>query len=99
MEIGIPKEIKEQEHRVAATPAGVAEIVRAGHRVRVQSNAGTAIGFPDEAYRNAGAAIVAEPAAVYEADLVFKVKEPQASEVALLREGHILFCRETGASE
>lgn len=92
MRIGIPKEIKEQEHRVAATPAGVAELVRSGHELRVQSGAGAAIGFPDAAYQAAGALIVPDAAAVYEADLIFKVKEPQPAELPLLHAGQILFC-------
>lgn len=92
MRIGIPKEIKEQEHRVAATPAGVAELVRSGHEVLVQSGAGAAIGFPDMAYQSAGARVVPDATAVYEADLIFKVKEPQTAELPLLRAGQILFC-------
>jgi alanine dehydrogenase len=92
MRIGIPKEVKEQEHRVAATPAGVAELSRSGHEVLVQRGAGQAIGFPDAAYAAAGARIVPDAASVYAADLIFKVKEPQAVELPLLREGQILFC-------
>lgn len=92
MRIGIPKEIKEQEYRVAATPAGVAELVRAGHQVLLQSGAGQAVGFPDTAYRSAGALIVPDAASVYAADLIFKVKEPQATELPLLRPGQLLFC-------
>jgi alanine dehydrogenase len=92
MRIGIPKEVKEQEHRVAATPAGVAELSRSGHEVLVQRGAGQAIGFPDAAYAAAGARIVPDAESVYAADLIFKVKEPQAVELPLLREGQILFC-------
>lgn len=92
MRIGIPKEIKVQEHRVAATPEGVAELVRAGHRVSVESGAGSAIGWSDARYESAGAQVVATAVEVYAADLVFKVKEPQPQEVALLRPGQILFC-------
>ncbi len=92
MRIGIPREIKEQEHRVAATPAGVAELVRAGHELSVQSRAGAAIGFADKAYRSVGARIVPDLAAVYEADLVFKVKEPQPDELPFMRPGQMLFC-------
>jgi alanine dehydrogenase len=92
MRIGIPREIKTEEHRVAATPAGVAEICRHGHQVLVEAGAGAAIGFADEHYRAAGASVVLGPAEVYAADLVYKVKEPQASEIALLREGQVLFC-------
>lgn len=92
MLLGIPKEIKPQEHRVAATPAGVAELTRAGHQVLVQSGAGAAIGFPDAAYQAAGAQLVPDSATIYTADLIFKVKEPQAAELPLLRPGQILFC-------
>jgi alanine dehydrogenase len=92
MRIGIPKEVKEQEHRVAATPAGGAELARSGHEVLVQSGAGQAIGFPDAAYAAAGARIVPDAVSVYAADLVFKVKEPQPAEWPLLRQGQMLFC-------
>jgi alanine dehydrogenase len=92
MHIGIPREIKEEEHRVAATPAGVAALTRADHRLTVQAGAGRAIGYGDEQYRAAGAEIVAETAAVYAADLIYKVKEPQPDEIAFLREGQTLFC-------
>jgi alanine dehydrogenase len=91
MHIGIPREIKDHEYRVAATPAGVAELVRAGHRVSVETGAGAAVGFDDVAYRQAGATL-ADAAGVYEAELVFKVKEPQPVEVERLRAGQWLFC-------
>lgn len=92
MHIGIPREIKEQEFRVAATPAGVQRLVAAGHRVTVERDAGEAIGFSADEYRAAGAGITTSAAEVYAAELVFKVKEPQTAEVALLRPGQILFC-------
>lgn len=91
MRIGIPREIKEHEYRVAATPAGVAELVAAGHQVAIEGGAGTAIGYPEEAYRAAGAAIT-DTDGVYAGDLVFKVKEPQPPEVARMRRGQLLFC-------
>jgi len=91
MQIGIVKEIKDHEYRVAATPAGVAALVAAGHRVRVESRAGAAIGYADAAYQAAGAELT-DTEGVYRADLIFKVKEPQAAEVALLRPGQWLFC-------
>ena len=75
MHIGIPKEIKDHEFRVAATPSGVAEMVRAGHRVSVEAGAGAAIGFDDAEYARAGAALPAADGA-YAADLVFKVRSP-----------------------
>jgi alanine dehydrogenase len=92
MRIGIPKEIKVQEHRVAATPAGVATLTEAGHEVWVERGAGAAIGYGDAAYRQAGAQLADDATQVYAADLVFKVKEPQPSEVARLRPGQTLFC-------
>ena len=91
MHIGIPKEIKDHEFRVAATPSGVAEMVRAGHRVSVEAGAGAAIGFDDADYARAGAALT-DVAGVYASDLVFKVKEPQPAEVERLRPGQWLFC-------
>ena len=92
MHIGIPKEIKDHEFRVAATPAGVAQLLRGGHRVSIETGAGAAVGFADAAYRAAGAQVVDQAAEVYAADLVFKVKEPQAEEIAWLRPGLWLFC-------
>ena len=92
MLIGVPKEIKNHEYRVAMTPDGVRALVQAGHAVRVQSDAGAAIGFADAAYREAGAEIADSPADIYRAELVVKVKEPQASEAALLQSGQLLFC-------
>jgi alanine dehydrogenase len=92
MHIGIPKEIKDHEFRVAATPDGVAELTRYGHAVSVERGAGVALGFADAAYLAAGARVVESAAEVYAADLVFKVKEPQPQEVAWLRPGQWLFC-------
>lgn len=92
MHIGIPKEIKNHEYRVALTPEGVRVLAQAGHRVSVETRAGATVGFDDDAYRAAGAVITATAAEVYAADLVVKVKEPQADEVALLRAGQLLFC-------
>lgn len=92
MHIGIPKEIKDHEFRVAATPAGVAAMVSHGHAVSIETGAGVAIGYSDAAYQAAGARVVANAEAVYAAELVFKVKEPQAHEVEWLRPGQWLFC-------
>ncbi|MGB9128875.1 MAG: alanine dehydrogenase, partial [Thiobacillus sp.] len=92
MHIGIPKEIKNHEYRVALTPEGARVLTEASHRVSVEANAGAAAGFSDDAYRTAGATIVATAAEVWAADLVMKVKEPQADEVKLLRQGQLLFC-------
>jgi alanine dehydrogenase len=92
MRIGCPSEIKNNEYRVGLTPAGVRELVAHGHAVVVQSGAGAAIGFPDMAYRNAGAEIVGDAAAVFAAaEMVVKVKEPQRAEIAMLRPGQVLF--------
>ncbi len=92
MHIGCPREIKNNEFRVALTPAGARELVAHGHAVVVQSDAGAAIGFPDAAYREAGAEIAADAAAVFaDAEMIVKVKEPQPGEIAMLRPGQILF--------
>ena len=92
MHIGIPREIKDHEHRVALTPEGTRVLAEAGHRVSVEAGAGAASGFADDAYLAAGATVVATPAEAWAADLVAKVKEPQAAELKLLREGQLLFC-------
>ncbi len=92
MFIGIPKEIKDKEFRVGATPDMVHALSQAGHHVYVETKAGEAIGFSDEMYAAAGATIVKGPAEVYKAEMIIKVKEPQAAEFPLLHEGQILFC-------
>ena len=92
MLIGVPKEIKPFENRVGLTPASVREMIGNNHEVLVETNAGHAIGFDDADYEFAGAAIAASPADVFpRADMIVKVKEPQAPEIAMLREGQILF--------
>lgn len=92
MLIGIPKEIKNHEYRVGATPSGVREIVNAGHQVIVETNAGAAIDFTDEQYKNAGAKIVASAKEVYgQADMILKVKEPQQTECDLIRKDQVVF--------
>lgn len=91
MIIGVPKEIKEQEHRVALLPSAAYQLIRRGHKVVVERNAGAGAGYPDGDYANAGAALVDHHAAAFEADLVVKVKEPLPSEYSLLRKGQILF--------
>jgi alanine dehydrogenase len=92
MIIGVPKEIKRQEHRVALLPSAAYQLVQRGHRVLVECGAGAEAGFPDADYAAAGATLVAEHAAVFhEAEMVVKVKEPQPSEFALLRPGQLLF--------
>lgn len=92
MKIGVPKEIKNHEYRVGMVPAAVGEAVRAGHTVYVQSSAGGGIGIHDDDYRAVGANILPDAAAVFEqAEMIVKVKEPQAVERAMLREDHLLF--------
>jgi alanine dehydrogenase len=92
MHIGIPKEIKNHEYRVALTPEGARLLTEAGHPVSVETDAGAASGFADVAYRAAGAAIVGTATEAWAADLVMKVKEPQATEIGWLRKGQLLFC-------
>ncbi|MBV8665746.1 MAG: alanine dehydrogenase [Burkholderiaceae bacterium] len=92
MMIGVPKEIKNNEYRVGLTPSSVRELVAHGHSVLVERNAGEGIGAPDEHYLIAGAAIADSAEQVFgEADMIVKVKEPQAVERKCLREGQILF--------
>jgi len=92
MRVGVPKEIKIHEYRVGLTPGAVREYVAAGHSVVVETNAGAGIGANDETYRKAGAVIADSAAEIFAtADMVVKVKEPQAREWAQLREGQILF--------
>lgn len=92
MIIGLPKEIKEQEFRVALLPSGVYQLVRRGHQVLVERNAGAGSGYPDQDYEQAGATMVADHAEVFaKSDLIIKVKEPVPSEYPLLRRGQILF--------
>ena len=92
MRIGVPSEIKPDEYRVAITPAGVRELTSRGHEVLVQAGAGEGSAMGDEQFAAQGARIVADAQAVFaEAELVLKVKEPQASEVAMLRAGQTLF--------
>ncbi|MBI3879363.1 MAG: alanine dehydrogenase [Verrucomicrobia bacterium] len=92
MTIAVPKEIKSQEYRVALPPSGAYQLVKRGHKVVVETNAGAGAGFPDADYIAAGAEVVADHKTVFErGDLVVKVKEPQPEEFALLRPGQILF--------
>jgi len=92
MRVGVPKEIKVLENRVGLTPASVQELVTQGHDVVVESNAGQGIGLDDAAYREVGATIAASADEVFAiADMIVKVKEPQAQERKRLRPGQILF--------
>ncbi|HVV01496.1 MAG TPA: alanine dehydrogenase [Verrucomicrobiae bacterium] len=92
MIIGVPKEIKGQEYRVALLPSAAYQLIKRGHQVVVEKNAGAGAGYPDADYAQAGATLVNEHAEVFaKADMVVKVKEPQPSEYGLLRPGQILF--------
>ncbi|MDE5941198.1 MAG: alanine dehydrogenase [Muribaculaceae bacterium] len=92
MIIGIPKEIKNNENRVAVTPAGVRELAVAGHKVYVQATAGNGSGFSDDEYRQAGAEILPTIESVYEvAEMIVKVKEPIRPEYPLIRKGQVVF--------
>ncbi|NOX76776.1 MAG: alanine dehydrogenase [Gammaproteobacteria bacterium] len=91
MQIGIPREIRTLEGRVGLIPAAVGQLVAQGHEALVEHNAGLLSGYRDEDYRAAGAILVDTAEAVYEAEMIVKVKEPQPAEVAMLREGQLLF--------
>ena len=91
MIIGIPKEVKIRENRVACVPAGVESLSDAGHRVLVQSGAGEGSGFSDDAFTKAGAEILSDPKEVWQADMIVKVKEPVEGEYGYLRRGQVLF--------
>lgn len=100
MIIGIPKEIKNNENRVALTPAGAKELVKKGHTVYVQHTAGQNSGFPDSAYEEAGARMLPTLEEVYErAEIIVKVKEPIAREYPLVRKGQVVFTYFHFASE
>ena len=92
MIIGIPKEIKNNENRVALTPAGAKELVKRGHTVYVQASAGTNSGFPDEEYTAVGAKMLPTIEATYAAaEMIVKVKEPIAPEYKLIKKGQVVF--------
>ena len=92
MRVGVPKEIKNHEYRVGLTPASVAELIAAGHEVFVEKDAGVGIDFSDKAYEKVGATILPTAADVFnKAEMIVKVKEPQASEIAMLGPHHLLF--------
>ncbi|WP_411846693.1 alanine dehydrogenase [Roseibacillus persicicus] len=92
MKIGIPTEIKSQEHRVSVIPSTVKTLTKRGHEVFVQEGAGIGSSYQDEDYRAAGATLLPDAASVFDAaTIIVKVKEPQTSEIALLNESHTLF--------
>ena len=88
MRIGVPKEIKNREYRVGLTPAAARELASRGHEVIVETMAGDAIGLSDDMYVRAGALIFSTAAEIFDAaDMIVKVKEPQAAEIKRLRKG------------
>mgnify|MGYP002783924164 CR=1 FL=1 len=92
MIVGVPREVKNNESRVAATPAFAAELIKFGHKVYIQTSAGKGSGFKDEQYEKAGAIILGTPEEIYDkSELILKVKEPIAAEYKLIRPGQIIF--------
>ncbi len=92
MKIGLPKEIKSHEYRVGLTPSSVRELIHQGHEVMVETSAGLGSGFSDQHYQQAGAILFSQIQEIFaQAEMIVKVKEPQASEIKMLREGQILF--------
>ena len=92
MRIGCPKEIKNREYRVGLTPESAGERVANGHEVWIESGAGAGIGAFDSAYEERGAKVIATAAEIFaECEMIVKVKEPQAEEIARLREGQVLY--------
>ena len=92
MIIGVPKEVKNNENRVALTPAGTKELVKRGHTVYVQHTAGDGSGFADDEYAGAGANIIKDPAQIFAiAEMIIKVKEPVEQEYSLIRSGQLVF--------
>ncbi|MFO0914964.1 MAG: alanine dehydrogenase [Pirellulales bacterium] len=92
MIVGVPREVKRDEYRVAMLPVGAEELVRRGHTVLIESGAGLGSGLPDDEYAQAGARIVATPQEIFgTADLIVKVKEPQPQEWPLIRPGQMVF--------
>ena len=92
MRIGVPKEIKLQEHRIGLTPESVKTLVDKGHEVLVENNGGFEAGFTNEDYKNVGAKIEDKASDIFKkSDLIVKVKEPQANEVAMIRENQIIY--------
>jgi alanine dehydrogenase len=92
MLVGVPREIKDNEFRVGLTPSAVRELAEHGHKVLVETCAGAAIDLDDARYRAVGAEVVPDAASVFaRAELIVKVKEPQPAEIAMLREGQVLF--------
>jgi len=92
MRIGVPKEVKPDEYRVAMMPVGAEVLRKAGHHVAVQVGAGAASGFPDEDYLRAGAELIESAAEIFsQSDMILKVKEPQKQEIGMFKPGQIIF--------
>jgi alanine dehydrogenase len=92
MIVGVPKEIKQDEYRVAMLPVGVEELCRRGHRVLIEAGAGTGSGLLDSDYLDSGAELISSPEEIFaRADMIVKVKEPQKSEIAMIRKGQVVF--------
>ena len=92
MIIGVPKEIKNNENRVALTPAGALELAKNGHKIYVQTKAGEGSGFPDQQYCEAGATLLNSIEETYDiAEMIIKVKEPIEPEYTLIKENQLLF--------
>ena len=92
MIVGVPKEIKLQEHRIGLTPESVKVLVERNHEVLVENNGGLEAGFANEDYLKAGAKIINTPEEIFKkAELIVKVKEPQLNEVKMIREGQIIY--------
>ena len=91
MRVGVPKEVKPDEYRVAMMPVGVELLTKAGHEVTIEANAGVGSGFPDDDYVKAGAKIAATADEVFErSEMIVKVKEPQPQEISRFRPGQIV---------
>ena len=92
MIIGVPKEIKLQEHRIGLTPDSVKTLADKGHEVLVQDNGGFEAGFSNEDYKNAGAKIIEKAEEIFKkAEIIVKVKEPQMNEVKMIREDQVIY--------
>ena len=92
MKIGVPKEIKPQENRIGLTPESVKTLTSNGHEVLVENNGGFEAGFENEQYKSAGAKIIDKAEDIFnDAEIIVKVKEPQMSEVEMIREGQIIY--------
>src|SRR6202142_4106721 len=92
MKVGVPREVKNNEYRVAITPAGVHELVRSGHEVVIEARAGAGSALPDEDFTSAGAKILPSADEVWQtAELILKVKEPVAEEYHRMRPGQVMF--------